>query len=86
MWNYTCYLCGETNNNDYICKENCQQIKRIIELYGIDMVRKSLDQIFIRGEEQINNRTKVVSDRITTRSVSVSEATKSVSEATKNKK
>ena len=76
MWNYTCYLCGETNNNDYICKENCQQIKRIIELYGIDMVRKSLEQIFIRTEEPINNRTKVVSERITTRSVSVSEANK----------
>jgi len=75
MFNYTCYLCGQTNNNDYICKENCQQIKTIIELYGIDMVRKSLDQIFIRGEEQINNRTKIVSgseaNKITTRSVSV---------------
>jgi N-methylhydantoinase B/oxoprolinase/acetone carboxylase alpha subunit len=77
MFNYTCYLCGQTNNNDYICKENCQQIKRIIELYGIDMVRKSLDQIFIRGEEQIKHRTNVVSeanknnsDKIKTRSQS----------------
>jgi hypothetical protein len=77
MFNYTCYLCGQTNNNDYICKENCQQIKRIIELYGIDMVRKSLDQIFIRGEEQIEHRTNVVSeanknnsDKIKTRSQS----------------
>ena len=70
-------MCGQTNNNDYICKENCQQIKRIIELYGIDMVRKSLDQIFIRGEEQIKHRTNVVSeanknnnDKIKTRSQS----------------
>ena len=75
MFNYTCYLCGQTNNNDYICKENCQQIKRIIELYGIDSVKKSLDKIFIRGEEQIEHRTNVVSeanknnsDKIKTRS------------------
>ena len=77
MFNYTCYLCGQTNNNDYICKENCQQIKRIIELYGIESVKKSLEKIFIRGEEQIEHRTNVVSeanknnsDKIKTRSQS----------------
>ena len=67
MWNYTCYLCG-TNTDDYLCKENCKQIKRIIELYGIDSVRESLEFVFIRDTEPIKKRTQAITTKIQTRS------------------
>lgn len=67
MWNYICYLCG-TNTDDYLCKENCKQIKRIVELYGIDSVRESLEYVFIRDTEPIKKRTEAIANKIHTRS------------------
>tara|TARA_Y100000114_G_C11657720_1_gene277448 strand:+ start:157 stop:387 length:231 start_codon:yes stop_codon:yes gene_type:complete len=66
MWGYKCYLCG-TDTNDYLC-EDCKQIKRIADLYGIDVVRKSCDEIFVRDAEPITKRTEVVAKKIVTRS------------------
>ncbi len=74
MWGYKCYMC-DTDTNDYLC-ENCKQIKRIAELYGIDTVRKCCDEIFVRDAEPINKRTEVVSKKIITRSQKDKEETK----------
>jgi hypothetical protein len=45
MWKYKCYMCN-ASADDYYC-ENCKRIQKIIELYSVEVVRKSLDEIFI---------------------------------------
>ncbi len=66
MWGYKCYLCN-ADTNDYLC-EDCKQIKRIADLYGIDLVRKSCDEIFVRDAVPITKRTEVEKKKIQTRS------------------
>ena len=53
--------------DDYYC-ENCKRIQKIIELYSVEVVRKSLDEIFIRESTQIEKRTEVLGNKILTRS------------------
>lgn len=67
MWSYKCYLCG-VETDDYLCSENCKQIKRIADLYGIDVVRGSLEHIFIRDTTPIEKRTEAEAKKIITRS------------------
>lgn len=73
MWGYKCYMCN-TDTNDYLC-ENCKQIKKIADLYGIDTVRKCCDEIFVRDAEPITKRTAVVAKKIQTRSQTKEETT-----------
>lgn len=57
MWN--CYLCR--NNEEWtrtgLCTE-CTAIKRIIDVYGVSVVKDSLHNIFVRDITPIENRTK----------------------------
>jgi len=66
MWKYKCYMCN-ASADDYYC-ENCKRIQKIIELYSVEVVRKSLDEIFIRESTQIEKRTEVLANKILTRS------------------
>jgi len=53
--------------DDYYC-ENCKRIQKIIELYSVEVVRKSLDEIFIRETTPIEKRIEVLANKILTRS------------------
>jgi hypothetical protein len=67
MWRkYNCFLC-ETETENYLCRD-CERIKKIIELYSVDTVRKSLDEIFIRETIPIEKRTEIIANKINTRS------------------
>lgn len=54
-----CYLC-ETNNRKtwcYYC-EKCNNIKRLISLYGLERVYEILDTVLVRNREQQNYKIK----------------------------
>ena len=67
MWNYTCMLCGDKESDDYLC-EKCRELKKIVDLYNIDVVNTSLKRIFVRDTEPILNRTDKEKSEVTTRS------------------
>ena len=69
MWGYNCYLCGKTNIDDYYCGD-CKTIRKVIDLYGVEPVRKSVEQIFIRDTTPVEKRTEIVANNILTRSKS----------------
>ena len=66
MWKYKCYMCN-ASADDYYCGD-CKRIQKIIELYSVETVRKSLDEIFIRETTPIEKRTEVLANKILTRS------------------
>lgn len=54
-----CYLC-ETNDRKtwcYFC-EKCNNIKRMISLYGLDRVYEILETVLVRTREQQNYKIK----------------------------
>ena len=54
-----CYLC-ETNDRKtwcYYC-EKCNNIKRMISLYGLDRVYEILECVLVRTREQQNHKIK----------------------------
>lgn len=67
MWGYYCYICGKTNIDDYYCGD-CKTIRKVIDLYGVEQVRNSIEQIFIRETKPVEKRTEFVSNKICTRS------------------
>jgi hypothetical protein len=66
MWKYKCYMCN-ASADDYYC-ENCKRIQKIIELYSVEVVRKSLDKVFIRETTPIEKRIEVLANKNLTRS------------------
>ena len=59
--------CSMCNNPDEYCFtgmcSKCNELKKIIDLYGIDRVNKSLTEIFVREERPINHRTEAIAGR-----------------------
>jgi len=70
MWSTKCHYCESNDialSSKYYCTD-CEQIKKIAGLYGIETIRKCCDEIFIRNAEPINNRTKLAATKVQTRS------------------
>ena len=86
MWGYyNCYICGKTNINDYYCGD-CQTIRKVIDLYGVEQVRNSIEQIFIRETKPVEKRTEFVSNKICTRSQDQPKQTQAKQTQTKSSK
>ena len=60
-------LCGDKDSADYLCQK-CRELKKIVDLYNIDVVNTSLKRIFVRDTEPILNRTDKEKSEVTTRS------------------
>lgn len=54
-----CYLCESNNRKTwcYYC-EKCNNIKRLISLYGLERVYEILDTVLVRNREQQNYKIK----------------------------
>ena len=64
MFGSVCVLCSNSeevvySNTDYLCKK-CLDLKKIIDVYGIDKINETVNFVFIRETEAIKNRTKMV--------------------------
>ena len=64
MFNYNCVLCG---NKDEWCHEslcsNCLELKKVIDLYGIQKVLNTTKSIYVREAEPIEKRTAAIITR-----------------------
>tara|TARA_R110000803_G_scaffold39715_5_gene85655 strand:- start:4513 stop:4758 length:246 start_codon:yes stop_codon:yes gene_type:complete len=67
MWKYTCVLCNDFNSDDTLCSK-CKDTKKIVDLYGINVVNSTLVSVFVRGTIPIQNRTDQETKIILTRS------------------
>ena len=70
MWGTKCYLCEYNDISDtskYFCSD-CQQYKRISAIYKTEVIRECLEEIFVRQTTPITNRSKIVADKVKTRS------------------
>lgn len=59
-----CYLCdtdARYSHFSYFC-ENCQRIKRMINLYGNERVVEILDFVLVRKQEQQQHKIKIIID------------------------
>ncbi len=54
-----CVICGEYTGfgGDYLC-EKCDNLKKIVSVYGIDRVNKTINSVFVRKEDAVENRTE----------------------------
>jgi hypothetical protein len=66
MWSYQCVLCG-CKGDDYLC-EQCKEIKKITDIYGVDTVYDTLKRVYIRDTKPIENRTEKEANEVITRS------------------
>jgi len=55
-----CYLCDANDRKTwcYYC-EKCNNIKRMVALYGLDRVYEVLDCVLVRTKEQQNHKIKI---------------------------
>lgn len=55
-----CYLCSENDRGTwcYYC-EKCNNIKRMISLYGLERVYEILECVLVRTREQQNHKIKI---------------------------
>lgn len=67
MWTYTCVLCNAINSDDTLCSK-CKDTKKIVDLYGIDVVNTTITSVFVRGTAPIQHRTEQETKLILTRS------------------
>tara|TARA_Y100000004_G_scaffold195041_1_gene261081 strand:- start:600 stop:827 length:228 start_codon:yes stop_codon:yes gene_type:complete len=67
MWNYTCYLCGKTDSDDYLC-ETCRGIKKIIACYSEKDILETLENVYLRDKKKCDAKAEVEKTRMTTRS------------------
>ena len=60
-----CVICSEYTGfgGDYLCDE-CYNVKKIVAVYGIERVNKTLNSVFIRHEDAVTNRTENI-DKVT---------------------
>ena len=69
---FYCTLCANEDESCYwgnFCSK-CLKLKKIIDLYGIDNINESLETIYIRDKEKIENRSKLLAkESIKTRSM-----------------
>ena len=61
MW--TCVLCGNKEEWTRSLCNKCDNVKKIVDIYGIDKIAESLRYIYVRVEEPIKNREKQVKAR-----------------------
>ncbi len=65
MFNYNCIIClnegGEWCYNGLCSK--CIELKKIVDLYGIDSVNKTLKNVYVRDVEPIEKRTNAIITR-----------------------
>ena len=64
MFGSKCILCSSVevvvySNTDYLCPK-CIEIKRIIDVYSIDEINKAIKFIFVRHDDAILHRTKMI--------------------------
>ena len=57
---FYCVLCKNPDEYCYssLCSK-CTEFKKIVDLFGIDDLLKSVKYIYVRGTEPIKNRTEV---------------------------
>ena len=66
-----CVICSEYTGfgGDYLCDE-CYNLKKIVSVYGIERVNKTINAVFVRKEDAVDNRTLNI-DKIITENTSV---------------
>lgn len=60
MFDYSCHLCGgeEWCRNGFNLCGKCMEIKKIVAVYNVDDVLKTLKDVYVRDKTPIENRTK----------------------------
>lgn len=58
---YSCILCDNQEEWTMSLCSKCIEIKRIMDIYGVDKVKESLTYIFVRDDTPIKNRTECAS-------------------------
>tara|TARA_R110001592_G_scaffold50510_1_gene156090 strand:- start:102 stop:290 length:189 start_codon:yes stop_codon:yes gene_type:complete len=61
MW--TCILCDNKDEWTRGLCTKCEEVKKIVDIYGIDKVVESIKYIYVRDDEPIKNRQKHVANR-----------------------
>ena len=54
---FDCKLCGITCYTTYIC-EDCNKVRKYIDLYSKEVVLDGLEKLFTRNEEQREHKVK----------------------------
>ena len=69
-----CVICSDYTGfgGDYLCDE-CYNLKKIVSVYGIERVNKTINAVFVRKDEAVENRTDNI-DRIITKDTTVHSA------------
>ena len=65
MFNYNCVLCPNEANewcHTSLCSK-CIELKKIVDIYTIDQVNKTLKDIYVRDIEPITRRTDAILTR-----------------------
>ena len=64
MFNYCCVMCGSKDEwcHDSLCS-NCLELKKVIDLYGIQKVLNTTKCIYVREAEPIEKRTAAIITR-----------------------
>ena len=65
MFNYNCIMClNESAEWCYsgLCSK-CTELKKIIDLYGINQITKTLKDVYVRDIEPIEKRTTAIITR-----------------------
>lgn len=65
VFNYNCVMCvNEANEWCYsgLCSK-CSELKKIIDLYGIEQINKTLRDVYVREIEPIEKRTTAIITR-----------------------
>jgi len=59
---FYCALCKNEEESCYVSPlcSKCIELKKIVSLYGIEKINKTLSEIFIRHDEAIDHRTKII--------------------------
>ena len=60
MFNYTCVICNDSEewcSTINLCS-SCESIRKIVAVYGRKPVIKTLEDVFVRTKEPVENRTK----------------------------
>ena len=60
MFNYSCVICNDSEewcSTINLCSK-CESIRKIVAVYGVESVINTLEDVFVRTKEPIENRTK----------------------------
>ena len=65
MFNYNCIMCLNEEKDwcwSGLCNK-CTELKKIIDLYGIDCINKTLKNVYVRDLGPIEKRTNAIITR-----------------------